>query len=71
MKEYAYKQPKGYSVSYLDKARKKKIVHLPELNPHCMKCGKTTEKNYYHAINNKTGEYGYLCSVCVDKMEKQ
>ena len=35
----------------------------------CMKCGKGTEKNYYHAINNKTGEYGYLCSKCVDKME--
>lgn len=69
MDEYAYKRPKGYSITYLDKARKEKTVNLPQLNPHCMKCGKTTERNYYYGVNLNTGEYGYLCSLCVDKME--
>lgn len=69
MDGYAYKRPKGYTVTYLDKARKEKIVNLPQLNPHCMKCGQTTERNYYYGVNLKNGEYGYLCSKCVDKME--
>lgn len=63
MGEYTYKRPRGY------REKDGKILSLPMLEPKCMKCGRSTERNYYHAINNKTGEYGYLCSNCVEKME--